>query len=345
MSFKSENYSDYDIAIMETTHACQCNCPGCYMHEDNLINDKSSQLTLDQAQRIVDLSKEYKGREIAEVQLVGGEPLLWKDLKEFIEIVKERGIDIQIYTNMIALNPELAEILMQNSVKITGKLDINPDGDASQIQTQARMIGKSEGMAKRMIDGIKHLKEAGYDESLFRLNNLVRKDNIQFTPDFYRWCLKNNVGADFELMSCGGEIDDDYWKISPSTQQIADLIKELQEVQHDIGISEAGIAMPHIFYGCAYYRNQLYFALNGDIKACSASDQISLANINEPNAIKKARNSEIILARNNLTQALVGEPCNTCDTWNECLGGCRITAESKGDYCSGYEICPKPYLD
>ncbi len=342
MKFGEEKYSGYDIAIIETNLSCQLDCPGCYMHQE--MDGDDTQLHLDQAVEILDRSRDYKGSEISEVQLVGGEPLLWDHLRKFIELAKERGINIQIYTNMIATSYRVSRFLFKNEVKITGKLNISPDGDEEQLKMQADMIGRPIDTARKMIERIHILISAGYDQSLLRLNNVLRKDNLKYVLGFYRWCLENKIGADFELMSSGGEIDETYWELSPEPQQIAELIRGLQQVRSDLGLPEAAIAMPHIFNACMYCRHHLYFALNGDIKACSTSGLPILANMSDPDAIKKARESEVMIARQNLNQALVGEPCDTCDCWDGCQGGCRATAESSGDNDAGYGLCAKPYL-
>ncbi len=343
MPLDKKIYTGYDVAIIEVTYRCQCQCPGCYMVTDNLLG--AEEMSFSQAINIIDLSKDYNKRELKEVQLGGGEPLLWPHLKEYIEELVKRKIKVHLYTNLIAITPELAKWFLGREVQITGKLNINPEGGEEQLKVQASMIGRDIALAKKLINGIEILIKAGYKSPFFRLNNLLRKDNLKFALDYYRWCLQHNIEPDFELMSSGGKgkIDDNYFEVAPQPQEIAETIKELQSVRKELDLKEAEILMPHIFSSCPYCKNQLYFSLNGDIKVCSTSGLSKLANINEAQAIKKALESEVVKTRNNLKQELMGEPCKFCQSWQNCQGGCRATAESNGDLFAGYEICPVPF--
>ena len=301
-------------------------------------------MSMEQAVDILDRSKKFKhGTEAQTVHHLGGEPLLWSHIQPFIALLKERGIHPHLYTNMLEITPELARWLRQMDVQITGKLNIDPRKE-EQLAVQAAMIGSTATVARKMIDNIRVLQDAGYDKSLFSLNNVIRRDNIAFVPGYYEWCLDSGLGPNMELMCSGGGITEDYWKIAPRPEKIAALIQELQIVREERGLPEATIAMPHIFEGCQKFRQQLYFAVNGDIYPCSADNVPVLANMEDPDAIAKAWSDPLLQMRRKLSQDVIGEPCHECDSWGECLGGCRATAESSGDSQSGYTLCPKQYL-
>lgn len=328
-------------AIIEVTARCQLACPGCYMVRRGALN--KSIMPLEQALNILDLCREYRqGRELETMDILGGEPLLWPYLKEYILELLERGIKPWVFTNMLAVTPDLAKWLFEREVNITGKLNINP-ADVSQLKLQAEMIGRNELMAQKMIEAITIFTEAGYCAPLFRLQNLVRKNNIELIPQYYRWCLENNIGTDLELMGSGEAITEDYWKIAPTPQQVAQLIPRIQAVRQNFGLEPAEVLMPHIFGSCPFYDAGLYFDVKGGIRACSNST-VSLGSIFDPDPIRKAYESELICNRLNLTQEKVGAPCSVCEKWSKCRGGCRATVEGSGDYLGGYSLCPVPYL-
>jgi radical SAM protein with 4Fe4S-binding SPASM domain len=342
---KAMENTTYNTALIEVTHDCQCDCPGCYLKKEGLLNDSNPSMTFDQAVNILDISREYLGRELSEVHLLGGEPLLWEVLERFIKHCRGRDIDVRLFTNMLGINIKLAGVLRDNDVTITGKLNVSPSGGAEQRKVQSKMLGSPDSYTDRLFAAIEVLKEAGYTAPKLRLNNFIRRDNLPYVPDYYRWCLVNDVTPDLELMSSGCGIDDEYFDLAPTPQELAQIIEKIQEIRIELGLPVIPVLMPHIFKACDHCRRQLYFALNGDIKACSAAGQKVLGNTAFPNAVKKARESLVIRSRINLTQETVGEPCHSCESWNECQGGCRATAESEGNPNDGYSLCPRPFMN
>jgi len=326
--------------IIEATTSCQCACPGCYMVRRQALN--RGEMSLDQATRVLDLCREFCGKELETMDILGGEPLLWQYLKEYLEILLKRGILPWIFTNMIAVTPELARWLFEREVHITGKLNINPD-DSVQLELQAKMLGRSVETAKRMIGAIGVFQNAGYRRPLFRLQNLVRQANIRLVPEYYRWCLSKDIGTDLELMGSGEKIDDGYWQVAPKPEQVARMIEEIQEVRRQFSLEPAEVLMPHVFGSCPFYDKGLYFAVDGNIRSCSNSPLV-LANIKDDEAIRRAWESPLLCRRRALTRQNIGEPCGSCDRWEKCRGGCRATAEGMGDSFGGYALCPLPYL-
>jgi len=331
----------FKYGIIEVTTKCQLACPGCYMVRRKALNAKV--MSLNQATYILDACREYRnGNELETMDILGGEPLLWPYLKDYVSELLNRGVKPWIFTNMLAITPKLATWLLEREVNITGKLNINPNDDR-QIKLQAEMIGRNERTARLMIGAINIFIQAGYRAPLLRLQNLVRKNNIEFIPQYYEWCLKNNIGTDLELMGSGEPINDDYWKIAPTPRQIAQLIPKIQKVRQNFGLKPAEVLMPHLFGSCPFYDAGLYFDVQGGIRACSNST-VSLGSIFDSDPIRKAYESELICNRLGLIQEKVGEPCSACEKWSKCRGGCRATAEGSGNCLSGYSLCPVPYL-
>jgi radical SAM protein with 4Fe4S-binding SPASM domain len=326
--------------IIEVTTKCQCLCLGCYMVRREALN--KNQMSYERAILILDLCKDFIGKELETMDILGGEPLLWPFLKDYITNLIARGITPWIFTNMLSIKPELAKWLFEREIHITGKLNINPE-DSSQIETQAKMLGRNLFMAKKLISSIKIFQSVGYKSPLFRLQNLIRKENISLVPGYYDWCFKNNIGTDLELMGSGEPIDEKYWEVAPTPKQIAQMIPEVQEIRKKYNLKPAKVLMPHVFGSCPFYDKGLYFVVDGNIRSCSNSTVI-LSNIEEPNSISKAWNSPLLCKRRELCKEKVGEPCHSCEIWDECRGGCRATSEGMGNAFAGYPLCPLPYL-
>ncbi len=337
---KPENGGGLRYGIIEATSRCQLRCPGCYMVRRGHLNH--GEMTLAEAVRVLDLCRDYRGAELETMDILGGEPLLWSSLGEYISVLLERGILPWIFTNMLAVTPDLARWLMVREVHVTGKLNVNPD-DATQHSLQAAMIGSSIETAQKLFGAIRVFLDAGYRDPLFRLQNLLRKANVGYVPDYYRWCLRHGIGTDLEMMGSGETVGADYWETAPAPEQIAEMIRQVQAVRAEYGLGPATVLMPHIFGSCPFYDKGLYFDVRGGIRACSNST-VELARVTDPDPIRQAYESPLICNRLRLTQATVGEPCHSCDRWIKCRGGCRATVEGMGNPLGGYTLCPLPYL-
>ncbi len=343
LRYETKQDSGLRYGIIEVTTRCQLACPGCYMVRRDALNN--GEMTLEEALHVLDLCKQYRdGYELETMDILGGEPLLWPHLKSYIEELICREIQPWIFTNMVAITPELAGWLFERQVHITGKLNIDPV-DETQVSLQADMLGRSDHpeLARKMITAIDIFCDAGYGDPLFRLQNLIRKANIGFVPGYYRWCLKRGVGTDIELMGSGEGVDEEYWRVAPTPQQIALMIRQVQAVRSEFGLGKAEVLMPHVFGSCPFYDKGLYFAINGDIRACTNSTVV-LSHMSDSDPIKRAYESDLICTRKCLSQEKMGEPCGSCDRWDKCRGGCRATVEGMGDSFGGYTLCPVPYL-
>lgn len=327
--------------IIEVTTHCQNRCPGCYMVRRGALN--KGEMSLEQAVQVLDLCRDYAGRELETMDILGGEPLLWPHLKTYIEVLQQRGIQPWVFTNMLAMSEELAMWLLERQVHITGKLNIADFSDQAQIALQARMIGSSIAAAERMQEKINLLLEVGYCAPLLRLQNLIRKANIELVPGYYRFCLERKVGTDLELMGSGETINPEYWEVAPTPQEIAEMIEQVQGVRREYGLKPAEVLMPHVFGACPFYDKGLYFAVDGHIRACSNS-VFRLAYVTDPDPISMAYESPLICNRLFLSQEVVGEPCSVCGKWEKCRGGCRATVEGMGNPFGGYALCPVPFL-
>jgi len=318
------------------------------------------EMTLEEAVRVLDLCKEYRdNNELETMDLLGGEPLLWPHLKDYISILLERGTKPWVFTNMVSITKELATWLYEREVHITGKLNIANPADQEQLYLQGEMIGADDKAARKMMNAVDVFLEAGYRDPLFRLQNLVRKKNIHLIPGYICFCRSRGIGVDIELMGSGESIGPEYYEVAPTAEELAELVRELdrrgKSYMQSSAVAEIEgcypefanpvdkLLMPHLFGSCPFYDKGLYFAVDGSIRACSNSTTV-LAHVNDPEPIRNAYDSHLIHCRRVLTKDRVGEPCRSCDRWDRCRGGCRATVEGMGDPRGGYKLCPLPIL-
>jgi len=336
--------------IIEVTSSCQLRCPGCYMVRRDALN--KGEMSLEQANRVLDLCRDYCGRELETMDILGGEPLLWPLLKDYIEELLRRGIQPWVFTNMIAITPELATWLFEREIHITGKLNIDPDSGISgdlpnrgtyALNLQSFAIGRDKEMAAKLFDALQVFLSVGYRDPLFRLQNLIRRATRKGIIGYYEWCLENDVGTDLELMGSGEGVDDEYFARALDRYELLELISQIQEVRARHKLPPAEVLMPHVFGSCPFFDKGLYFAVDGTIRACSNST-VTLACVTDEDPIRKAYESPLICNRLKLTREMVKGPCSTCHKWDKCRGGCRATVEGMGDPFGSYPLCPVPLL-
>ncbi|MDD4287780.1 MAG: hypothetical protein PHO20_02455 [Candidatus Peribacteraceae bacterium] len=329
---------------MESTTRCHFHCSGCYMTQRHALN--KGEMSLERAIRFLDLSEQYLGRNLETMDILGGEPLQWPPLPFYIEELLRREIKPWIFTNMVEIDPNRASWLLERGVFITGKLNIADPGDPEQMALQAELIGSTVEMAGRMIKGIDVLLAAGYREPFFRLENLMRRKNLHLVPGFIEFCRARGIGMDVEIMGSCVPLGPHYFEVAPTAQELADLVRTLMRTGDGSSgsiLSVDQLLMPHMFGSCRFFDSGLYFAVDGTIRACSNSNVV-LAHIDDPDPIRTAYESPLICARKALTRTSVGQPCGSCDRWEQCRGGCRATVEATGDPFGGYPLCPLPLL-
>lgn len=335
---KNDSVSELRYGIIEVTTRCQLRCPGCYMVRRDALNH--GEMTLKQAIRVLDLCREYRGMELETMDILGGEPLLWPHLKEYINELLRREINPWIFTNMLAITPELATWLYDRGVFITGKLNTGDNTDPDQVLIQSKLMGANAATVEKLFTAIDVFLQAGYKFPLFRLENLLRKDNAPHVSNYVRFCRARNIGVDVEVMACGEGLGNDYFTLAPNPTGLAQVAQVLAT---EMGKDTNQLLMPHFFSACRFFDGGLYFAHDGSIRACSNST-VQLSHVEKSNPIAEAWNSPLLCQRRRINQQDIGEPCHSCDRFDRCRGGCRATAEGLGDLNAGYLLCPIPLL-
>jgi radical SAM protein with 4Fe4S-binding SPASM domain len=358
MGFK-QSYQGFDIAIMQVTDRCQCNCTGCYFRQDTGSQSRLRRdMSWEDAVGILDACREFKsGKDIREAQILGGEPLLWPEWRRLVDLCVERNIVPHLYTNTLQFDEASARFCSDRGVLLTGKLNVSPDGGEVSEHAQAALLGfpgKSD-MARKLFQQIRLLGDAGYGSDRFRVNNVLTKTSLPFAIAYYDWCLRNNVGVDFEMPSSGKGANAEYSEFAPEPRDVAALLNELGQYHAEKDLAKPDFLMPRIFDRCRYCRHQLYFALKDKgkigIQACSSNDLPDLAMFDGAESIRSAWESVVMSTRRSLRQATVGEPCHDCVQFERCQGGCRTMASgSSGTFDSldaeqaGYPHCPVAIL-
>jgi radical SAM protein with 4Fe4S-binding SPASM domain len=167
---------------VNVTHACNLRCLHCFRAAGETMRNE---LSTQEIRGIIDEFVRLKGRSLI---FSGGEPLLRKDIIEILEYAKERGVpDVHLLTNGTLITSEIARRL-----KKLEPISIQVSIDGSTAETHNKIRG--EGSFERVINGIRRLKEAGFNQSL-TLAMTIMKINAHEIEDFIPFAEKLGANA------------------------------------------------------------------------------------------------------------------------------------------------------
>lgn len=101
---------DAPHGLLDILRGCNCKCSACYNNAELKIK------TFEEVK--ADFEVMLSVRNISSVGIIGGEPLLHPDLFKIIAFLKQKGLTVEILTNGVLLNEEMAEKLANSGVDL-----------------------------------------------------------------------------------------------------------------------------------------------------------------------------------------------------------------------------------
>jgi radical SAM protein with 4Fe4S-binding SPASM domain len=173
---KGKSFYPHAVVIIPT-YRCNLRCKTCFLinSEEEWIprdlKDCEGELGINEWKRIIDQVSIFKPH----FYVVGGEPLLYKDILEFISYIKTTGSSCSLTTNGTLLGSIAADLVKTKIDKITISLD-----GPKYIHNKIRGASSFE----RAIDGLK--KIVGIREKASEISPLIGL-NCVISPDNYQW--------------------------------------------------------------------------------------------------------------------------------------------------------------
>ena len=164
---------------IEPTTRCNLKCPGCYRGADK-DDHVPYTLSLEEVKSQIDWF--IKNRNIHTLSISGGEPLLYKYLKEVVEYATSKNIRTMIYTNGLSLTEKKLRILHNAGVtqflihadKYQDRADLKEGMSVDDLQQQfCDIFRKVEGS---MLGFIQPLSTAGYKEDIKRITEISQRN-------------------------------------------------------------------------------------------------------------------------------------------------------------------------
>lgn len=239
----SKLYIPYAVQI-ELTYRCNERCVHCYCVDD----DNGNELTTSEIKKNL---KELRNLGSLKLILTGGEPFLRKDIWEIIDYARELRYAIDIFTNAILIDDDVADKLAQAYVKSVQASIYSADPELHDE------ITKVKGSFFRTVNGLKKCKERNIPIA-------IKVPLMRNTAKGFKKIkqLANDLGAGLQMsvtISAKNDGDKSTHILAPNDEDIKEIFKDPDiiigfEEPMDIGIREnleapacgAGNALIHI---------------------------------------------------------------------------------------------------
>ncbi len=165
------------VGVVEMTPKCNCNCPHCYVK--GLSGD--NWLTTEQYVEIAEILRQ-KG--ILNVTLTGGEPLSHPDFKHIYIEFKKRGFLIDIFSNALLIDEDMANFLEANPPR---SIDVTLYGLSDE--EYYRFTGVQNGFTQ-LCNALNLLKER---DVFFTTKMILHKGNYNRLMDYNNFALQYNA--------------------------------------------------------------------------------------------------------------------------------------------------------
>lgn len=253
-TFKKTNECDlgnvlpYPIMLQfELNGTCNYRCESCSYRVDKRI--KREEISLEQFENII---KDGVKRGLRTIRLNHhNEPLLKKDLGEYIKIAKEAGIlDVYLSTNGSLLDEDRSNMLIKSGLD---RLQVSIDAFTEKTYNHLRPGGNFKNVVDNVRNFINMRNAQGKSLPTVRVNFVKQKENEEELENFIEYW--NKVGVD----SIGVQDYSDWEHEKPD------------ELYEDVK------------FHCSFPFNNMVIRYNGDVQACCMffSEELVIGNINE----------------------------------------------------------------
>jgi len=315
---KNSSFQSFAMEIVPGT-TCQLNCESCYKSQKKNGNG-NGKTPLPDAINFIDQASEVGFREII---LMGGEPTLHPSLRQMMEHVKRKGLQLIMTTNGIALqDPEKAQIL--SGIDATVVTHAYFPGGEELIDRYSGRRGYAE-ILKRAIDNIRQIPGTNIVLEMPLSDSLFPK-----AFEFFKFCRESGVIPFIEI-SRSRDNGTPTTHISP--EQVAELFQSFQDYdrQYFPELADNTISPPAYGNKCTMSITGIHLKNFGGgdfgkVFSCCAQG-IAHGNMREEPLEAIMRSPAIALFKRQ-DDYIVG-PCADCDIYDICRGGCRGEAYLK----------------
>jgi len=316
---------------IETSRLCNLRCRYCYAESGKPLEDE---LPFETLAEVVSQAAGLGARSV--VIIGGGEPTIYPRFRELVEHVSALGLIPVVFTNSVAMTPELAGFLFRRGASVMAKLD------SFRPELQDFLAGR-RGAFRAIWRGLQNLMAAGFtepeSEGCLRLgiSFVTNSDNLAETASVWRFGRRENIFLNQEVLTPTGRAKRRLAGKFVSHEAVRANRLELLEIdRREFGYDWLPYT-PLPGSGCLQHLYSLYVTIRGDVRPCAPTKFDENPALKEEGeyphnvrrrTLKDIYESELFHYVRHIDQHLEGR-CRGCEHNGECLG-CRGFAYSEG---------------
>lgn len=286
--------------FLEITGRCNLNCPGCYLEKRNREVDFSK------VKKLVD---ELSALGTRGIQLLGGEPTLFRKLPELCDYIKTRGMKVEIVSNGLCISDELID-------KLKGKIDlfgISVDGPRA-VHDKLRARNSYDSA----LDSILRIARAGFNTrivcSLSRLNYMYVREMRELVSDLSRKSGRK-ISLVFKLLVPPKNLSSEL-RMEKAHKLELKRIFESENVPCNSFFVGFGKKGEYSFFGCQGRRLSAVIDVDGNVFKCLYQREKSLGNAFDLGFKTLWKENNLDLVKTELKK------CKRCKFRTRCGGFC-----------------------
>ncbi len=209
------------------TEDCSLHCKMCHMWKHFREDGK---LSLNDYQNFMSSLKEFAGERV-QIQFVGGEPLLKREIIELIEHASKKGFSTTMTTNGFLLDKQIRE-----KIGDCGLNTLVLSLESLKEETHDFLRGK-QGVYKRIMESIEYFESLADPRLEIFISSIIMKDNLDDLIELAEWVNNNkrisSVYFQAVMQPFGSSADNNWYQdkdhsfLWPDTDKANDVLDEL----------------------------------------------------------------------------------------------------------------------
>jgi len=315
--------------LLNVNNLCNLQCPYCY--SDSGPSKRVPELTREE---LLGLADELGAMRVFSVNVLGGEPLLRKDLFELLARLRHHRISVELVTNGTLLKPDQVTRLRDLGVNVS----LSIDGGSEETNRELR----GRGSFAKAYRAAQLLGQAG---SLTSVAMTVTRLNIRHVREFVE--TFHDIGArslDFNRLYPTHRVRQRWNELFPRPSESAALAAELAEIQHTypglkLGGSYVGWATKYRgapargeqddgYWACGAGLRTCIVRPDGWVTPCNSMWEYTCGNVREQSFREIWESAPGLKRLRDLASVPYTEQtaCNGCSHRASCRGGCHAAA-------------------
>ncbi|MFW5751444.1 MAG: radical SAM protein [Planctomycetota bacterium] len=248
---------------LETNATCNLRCRYCYASSDE---GQGQIVDFDHLAALIEQARALGAASV--VIIGGGEPTLHPRFRDLVSRVADGGMRPVVFTNTMAVTPELARFLYAAGASVMGKLD------SLDEELQSYLAG-IPGSGPRIHRGLDNLQSAGFaatdDPHRLRLgvSFVSCRLNVDEIPAIWRLCRYNNIFPNMEVLTPTGRAQEVLSGAGLTPEEIRDYKLRILAIDRaEFGFDWLPFT-PLTASGCLQQFYSMYIARDGAVRPCA----------------------------------------------------------------------------